>query len=210
MVWHYAHLITAKEGSNVEALSCVTDYLSLGWTWLSDNVAGVIAALAFFATAYQAWLMRRHNRASLKPHLSTTKETLYSGASLQIIATLHNAGLGPAFIKTFEVLTNNESHAVTEPEQVRRIIEGHLETRLTNSRFYVLRQGAVLRAGDDIQLANIAISITKGEPTAEQLLERLKQIHLLVRYSSAYGEKDIYDSRIHQPQDISPDPQQAS
>lgn len=65
-----------------------------------------VAACAFITTIWQAAITRKHNRMSVKPHLTTWTTTIHEGRSYAV--HLMNNGLGPALITKYEVLVDGE------------------------------------------------------------------------------------------------------
>lgn len=90
-------------------LSYVAEYLSFEDPNMTIAVAAVIIALltALF-TAYQAFLSRKHNRLSVKPHLTTWIDDSSDNKFYVIRCDLMNNGIGPAIIKKFEVFFEGE------------------------------------------------------------------------------------------------------
>lgn len=79
------------------------NYMSLLQEVKSVDWAVLIACAAATFTGYQALLMRKHNRLSVKPHLSTWTTDTQVGDDYVIYFYLENNGLGPAIIQKFEV-----------------------------------------------------------------------------------------------------------
>ena len=75
-----------------------------------DALTALIASVALFMAYQSNKAMKEHNKLSVKPRLTTTTHadpTHYLDGSVSVLhfrMRLTNAGLGPAVIKTFEVM----------------------------------------------------------------------------------------------------------
>ncbi|MCP5268115.1 MAG: hypothetical protein H6943_03635 [Zoogloeaceae bacterium] len=181
----------------MEIINTLQPAVSTVWLWVSDNAAGIVALLAMFATAYQAYVARVHNRISVRPQLATTSGTYTVPEGVRVTALLHNAGLGPAFIESFEILVGDKAHPVVNPDDVIALVSKSIGTRVIHWTCHVLRKGTLLRAGEDITVADILFSAPKTLEAAEQFQTQVENLQLLVRYRSLYGERAEYDSRVH-------------
>ena len=76
---------------------------------LQNNPGASIALFALLLTFYQSYLTRKHNRLSVKPHLTVFSEFEYSNKIFTWNVTLTNCGLGPAIIDSYRVATDQFS-----------------------------------------------------------------------------------------------------
>lgn len=90
----------------MEAL--VTNFIDWIASLRGSDVAVLAASAAATFTAYQAVLLRKHNRLSVKPHLCTWTHDDDSDKMYKIYFLLSNNGLGPAIIKSFKVYFDGE------------------------------------------------------------------------------------------------------
>lgn len=160
-----------------------------------------IAACALFLTINQSMATRKHNRLSIKPHLTSFVSRMNGPEQMgvrRISATLSNNGLGPAFIKSYELLLDGKSIDATEPKDVYPVVARVIPAQLIQEDCYFtfLRDGYVMAKGDEVAVAVIAIALTiHDDPVAIE--EALNRFHIRVVFESAYGESTIYDSRDH-------------
>lgn len=164
---------------------------------LKNNSSGLISGCALSLTVYQAWATRKHNRLSVQPRLTSYKHLEHDASDekvTRVIATLSNSGLGPAFIKKFEVLVNHEPFTILEPDDLFRLITQNVSATLLESRAGVLRKEHVLSNGAKADLIDLKIL----NATALTLSE-LEVFHVRIVYESAYGDSFTYDSRSHGP-----------
>ncbi len=80
------------------------------WQWFSNNTSNVIAICALGATFWQAYLSRRHNRLSVKPHIEIS--TGFNFNQQEYFINILNNGIGPALITRIQLFVDgNEVNA---------------------------------------------------------------------------------------------------
>ena len=157
----------------------------------------VVSVMALFVACYNAWSTRRHSRLTVQPRLTTftnsTDKDENTGVSLYKLV-LRNSGLGPAFIKKFEVLYDGQAHEPKKPEEFYTIVSKALKVEFAKEPRYfaVLRVGHVVSKDEEQALVDIGIV---NPPT--DFSDKLKLLHLRITFESAYGVIDCYDTRCH-------------
>lgn len=160
-------------------------------------LALAVSVCAIALTIYQAYLSRQHNRLSVRPSLSTFVDTdpAPDNPRITLISMkLMNSGLGPAYIKSFEILVRGEAFTVKTPDEMRVLVQKHFNGSLVDApcRYVVFGKHHVMAQGKQEEIAQIAVrDITPAQT------ESLKDFALRVRYESAYGESFTYDTRQH-------------
>lgn len=158
----------------------------------------VVSLLALFVAGYSVWATRKHNRLSVQPRFTTftsaTDKDETTGIALYKLV-LRNSGLGPAFIKQFEVLINGVAHQPKKPEDFFKIVKDYLNVEFVVAPRYfaVLRVGYVMAKDEEQPLADVGLV---NPP--EDFDEKLKHIHLRITFESAYGVIDCYDTNGHE------------
>lgn len=161
----------------------------------------LVSICALFLTINQSRATRKHNRLTVKPHLTSFIETKpdTSRQGLMVInVTLSNNGLGPAIIKTFEPLLDGTPIKYSKPGDLYPIAEKVLPVRLIADECYfaVLRNKYVMAKDAALAVATITYATTiHDDPVAIQ--DAHNRFHLRVSYESAYEESFAYDSRSH-------------
>ncbi|OEE78176.1 hypothetical protein A1OQ_21840 [Enterovibrio norvegicus FF-162] len=145
----------------------------------------IIALSALGITIYQAYLGRKHNKLSLRPHLhywfdNSELDNVYS---FEVI----NNGIGPAKVKTFEVTLNGETVEERGTRQLSTalytVFSGY-ELELTTS---YLDKGNCISPNKSIEL--FKISFSNDTPISErEYKEKLNQISVVITYESFYKE----------------------
>lgn len=163
-----------------------------------EVAAFFVSVCAFMLTVYQAYLSREHNRLSVRPSLSTFVDTDPAPDNPRITLVsvkLMNSGLGPAYIKSFEILVAGEAITVKSPDEMHRLVLKHLPGSIVDAlcRYIVLGKHHVMAKDMPVEIALIALlDITPAQT------ESMKDFALRIRYESAYGESFVYDTRQHQ------------
>lgn len=161
----------------------------------------LISICALFLTINQSMAARKHNRLTVKPHLTSFTDTRSDPERQGVITiniTLSNNGLGPAIIKSFEPLLDDAPIKVSEPGDLFPIAEKALPIRLIADECYftVLRQNYVMAKDANLAVATIAYAQTiHDDPVA--IRDAFNRFQIRVAYESAYGEAFVYDSRDH-------------
>jgi hypothetical protein len=164
--------------------------------FLSGNAAVIVSVCALVLTTTQIALTRRHNRLSVQPHLTThTTQRIDQETGLATLqSTLSNCGLGPAFVKKFEVLLDGEAFSVTEPHDLLELAVKIWPERIVEEQcfFGILRRDGVLAKDGLLEVAKVVLHNATGDQLAAA-----RRFHLRITYASAYGETFTYDSRKH-------------
>jgi hypothetical protein len=161
-------------------------------------VAGLIVSIcALGYTAYQAYLSREHNKLSVKPSLSTWSETSFDEEIKCIVfeATLMNAGLGPAYIKSYEILIDEQPIYMPTFDDIHDAIQQafpHYKFDAAKCYYGLLRKKHVVAANERTMIGKLVILPTRALDPND-----LKRLNIRVVYESAYGEEQIYDSKEH-------------
>ncbi len=162
---------------------------------LKNNPSVVISICALLLTMYQAWATRKHNRLSVQPRLSTQSQIerdVTEERIIRVIATLSNSGLGPAIIKSFEILVNGKPYLINEQSEIESLIARNITGHIVELRTGFFRKNHTFSKDATTELLNLKI-----RNATESTLEEIKMFHIRVTYESAYGESFLYDSRTH-------------
>jgi hypothetical protein len=167
-----------------------------------DYAALLVSICALFLTINQSLATRKHNRLTVRPHLTSfvdhRPDPERQGITT-IKVTLSNNGLGPAIIQKFELLLDGVPIEHSEPGDLFPTVEKVLPVRLLSDEchFAVLRQNYVMGKDTTLPVATVSyVPTIHDDPAA--LRTALKRFHIRVAYESGYGESFVYDSRNHQ------------
>ncbi len=156
--------------------------------WLGRHVAEVIALCALAFTAYQAYVQRRHNVISVRPHITTFVNRNRNQNAGYLEFRIINNGLGPAFINSFQVYLSGT------PCDPNKAVSSLLQGRRVNTSITTLGDDYAMPSGEARTLLAVAFPCTSQEEL-DKMAERLDALDLELHYSSAYGEIFSYDSR---------------
>lgn len=152
--------------------------------WLGMVIA--IGALAF--TAYQAYVQRKHNVISVKPHITTFVNGNRNKNTGQLSVTIMNNGLGPAFINSFQVYLSGQP--LDAMDTAERLLKG----LTVNTSITTLGDDYAMPSGEARTLLSVAFRC-ESQNDLEKMAAHLDQLDLELHYSSAYGESFTYDTR---------------
>lgn len=168
---------------------------------VGDHAEAIIAGCALLLTVYEGRLTRKHNRLTVVPRLvaKTDFHTMAAPVAFQMTATLVNAGIGPAIIKSFSVLNGDKQHSVESFDDSRKVVEQIIgQPALSDWYFFVPLKGHAVKAGEEIVLAKfISVLQETRFSSREELYSALQKVGVLITYESIYGEIFTYDSRDH-------------
>lgn len=172
--------------------------------FIEHNVSIIIALCALFVTAYEAWSTRRHNKLSVKPHITTftyrhrnsnkspSGETILTGT---ILIELLNNGLGPAVIQDFKVLLDNNDTGIKNIEDAETMSTRLLEGKIINHKaFEIFNKDYHFAAKEKKCILQIVFPILKTQ-SFEDFVTLISRLSLVINYKSLYGKKFKYDSR---------------
>ena len=151
-----------------------------------------IAVLALFISVWSTYETRKHNRLSLKPHLSITSE--FTSRESQNGVYLYNNGHGPALIKTFSVYIGENELNTSSPASFYNAIRKQLNFQKLAISVAVPKNGDVLKAGESHKiLGPVELSSNLPEEQLLQLKEGLPRLRFVIKYESFYEEKFVIE-----------------
>jgi len=159
------------------------------WEILGENATEVIALCALVLTSYQAYLSRVHNRLSLKPHLTRFVHRSRKAGQGFLAFELLNNGVGPAFIKSFEVMLDGKPISDTE-----KALKEVLADKDLNSTVATLGPDYAMLAGEKKNILILSFELETDDDLTK-IEEKLGRFDLKIEYQSVYGEKATLDTR---------------
>lgn len=156
---------------------------------VSNYTAEIIAFCALFFTIWQAFTQRKHNKISVKPHLSqiNNRDKHNNDARLQVMVA--NNGLGPAFINKFQIYFNG-----VECGEAEKAVKNAIGNITDNYSFSTLGDDSAMAQNETKSILSVALQAQSWKDI-EELEKKLSQLEMVIQYSSAYGEKFTLDSR---------------
>lgn len=163
-----------------------------------EIAAILVSACALFLTIYQAMAARKHNRITVRPHLTTFIDKHSSPDSRRVDVTLSNNGLGPAVIKSFEPLFNGSPTGATDSKSLEHFVADNLGLQIhpSPSYFSFLNPGYIMAADSEMKIASFAVVMSLSMKD-EAIQSALSQFEIRITYQSLYEEDFVYDSREH-------------
>ena len=151
---------------------------------------GIIAVCALSLTVWQFVVQRKHNRVSVRPHITRATDTSWNNGDASLKVSITNNGLGPAIIKDFKVFYKN---AECEPEIAIKEALGELQK---NCQFGTMGEDSALAQGESKVLLNVRFK-TQHPSQIELVRAKIDTMDFYISYKSAYGETWEIDTRDH-------------
>ena len=151
------------------------------WCWIENNATELIAITAVLFTAYQAYLSRKHNKLSVKPHI-TVSWANFSDAPISF--TMCNDGLGPAIIKSYSIEVDGSTVEGQGPELYKNAI---IALGLQNITYlsYNLTEGEAYSVGKSLVL----LRFEEPPDRYDEINEVLSKLKFRITYTSIYEDK---------------------
>jgi hypothetical protein len=161
------------------------------WEVIARASSTVIALCALGLTVWQAYIARRHNKLSVRPHLTTW---IHSDKTNHIYTVdLLNNGVGPAFIKDFKLLVDGHAIVGEGYEPVEKALKVLFSKYQYTSCHAFVGPGYGMAANESRQLMAVQFRGT-NLPKPEEVDHAIKRARLLINYSSIYEETFVLDS----------------
>lgn len=162
------------------------------WRFLGDNAAVIIALCALAFTAYQVFATRKHNRLSVRPHITyfTYRDLSPGQGSLKI--EIMNNGLGPAIIDAFDVFLDGQKIPSYRSADIEAKVAEVLDGQTSKTSVTTLGSGYSMPKDQTRTLLEVRFPATT-QNDIERIEKRLTRFSLVIRYSSMYGDRYTFD-----------------
>lgn len=165
-----------------------------------DAAAVVVALCALYLTVQSNKTTREHNKLSVKPRLTTetsTNRTTYLDGSTHTVEfrmTLTNVGLGPAVVKSSQVMLDGAPLPVESTDDIQPLLERVFPgVQLGSSAaFFKLNKEHAVQVGKEVELVSFVVMNPSSDFDKE-----LKRFSIRICHESLYGETLHYDTRDH-------------
>jgi len=154
-------------------------------------IAVIIASVAALFSGYQALLSRKHNRLSVKPHLTTSRYGVSDKDKYTLTFCLENNGLGPAIIFDYNVFFDDKKIG---DNYNNKDLQLAIETKIQNQKN--IRNNTIMTLGLESAFPSgrketlLAIHVDKTLNFDEELYQKfLDRFDLEIIYKSIYNEK---------------------
>jgi hypothetical protein len=148
------------------------------------SAAVALCALAF--SLWQASQARKHNRLSVKPHLTTWVHR--DDEKGRLVLDLINNGLGPAIIEHFFVTLDGVSLGHDSLEGIEKLLQKLFPDTPYGASYAALEPGYAMASKERCTIVDVRFH-NKPFPTAEVVEKAIKRGRLEVTYRSFYEEQ---------------------
>ena len=190
---------TLSEGRDNTELEILADIIGESPDKAIALAAVFISLMTFFTMVHQNWLIRRHDRLSVKPLLGIHADfNLFaernSGQEHAVVISLSNRGLGPAIITKLDlrfISCDGQTQAYTN---VRKLFEDHFKERLNDSdcTANILDSEATNVAPNESKIL-LSFKFSDSREDIQHLqwvADELNNLSGAIYYSSIYGKGD--------------------
>jgi hypothetical protein len=164
--------------------------LSNQWNWLSSNAANVIALCALVATFWQAYISRKHNRLSVKPHIEIARG--FNFKQQEYFVNILNNGIGPALITKIQFFVDGHEVNVQKSEVFNDIISEIFHLYRYKQHYLIISDSYMMKPNEEKEFMKIELlgSIRKFPINNSDEIEQINsRINIEINYQSIYGEK---------------------
>ena len=161
------------------------------WEAIAGISSAVIALCALGLTIWQACITRRHNKLSVRPHLTTWTHS--DRANHLYAVDLLNNGIGPAFIQTFQICVDGHSIVGEGYEPIEKALKVLFPQYQFTSRQSFVGPGYSMAANETRPLVVVQF-LGDSTPKPEEVDHAIKRVRLLINNSSIYDESFLLDS----------------
>lgn len=162
--------------------------------FIGNHAAEIIALCALLFTGYSTYATRRHDRLSVKPHLTTFVHRSQKPGEGFLAISLLNNGLGPALIDSYEILIDGSPLKIKNSNEAEKPLREVLGSLNFNHSVTVLGKQYSMPANERKDILILQFE-AKTNTDFESVEEKLNRFDLVVKYRSMYGKSFEYDSR---------------
>jgi hypothetical protein len=150
--------------------------------------AAIISLCAISISIWQGYLMRKHNRISVKPILSFGAKLKSASGKNKII--MSNNGLGTAILKELRIFVNGDFIGLADCHENWHSALQKAEAMFEGGNHTIFAGDFPIMAGETINLLTLIDDITD-----DQVLEILGKFDFEVKYECLYGKKYFVSRR---------------
>ena len=145
--------------------------------------SAVIAVCALGTSLWNAIAIRRHQKLSVRPHLTFSR--YIQPGSPQVRISLKNNGLGTAIIESINVYLDGNDFPINRASHWCDLVDklNKIDGDVIGFRMYA---GEALRAGDSISLLEVQ---NDEDGDTEAIGAQFDRIRIVARYKSMYDEQ---------------------
>ncbi|MBI5203795.1 MAG: hypothetical protein HZA11_02635 [Nitrospirae bacterium] len=159
---------------------------------ITGIASSIIALCALLFSFWQGHITRKHNRISVKPHLTTWEESNPQEGHYKV--ALHNNGIGPALIKNFTIKVDGEIIEGEKTEKIEKALEILFPNLGYTSNHSWFQEGYAMSANEGKTI--VEISFQNPEKVNPSVVKSaIERADVIVEYESMYGEKFTFDSK---------------
>lgn len=147
----------------------------------------IIALIALIVAIWQGIETRNHNRRTLTPKLSITRDLRNEAEDIGIF--IESVGLGPVIIKKVVITINDKQYNVSSQEAWKNVL-CHLDINEFWTQWYAISEDTLFPVGkSDFLLAAAREGLSSDNKS--RLQRATDKIAVTIDYASVYGDKFV-------------------
>jgi hypothetical protein len=166
---------------------------SVSWETVAGISSAIIAFCALGLTLWQACVMRRHNKLSVQPYLTTWVHRDEGPSHFILVVDLLNNGVGPALIKTFKVFVDGHEIKGQEDEPMQKALKLLFPQYIYQSNQSFMSDGYMMSPKESRNLVTIKFT-GSNLPKTEEIEHAKNRVNISIRYESIYRESQTFDT----------------
>lgn len=165
--------------------------ISMNWELITGISSVVIAFCVLIFTIIQSRQAQKHNRLSVKPHL--TSWTHQPSENIYIFELINN-GLGPALIESFTLKIDSKIISGEGYEPIKKGIKILFpNNKHLPPQYGFVAKGYSMAAKEKCTIVSIEFN-GQPLPTLESIEHEFSRAELIIEYKSFYEEKALFSS----------------
>lgn len=163
------------------------------WSMAADVASTLIALCALGFTAWQVQVSRRHNKLSMKPHLTTWYHSDSGVGTVRFQYDLLNNGTGPALVRSFLVFVDGQQMTGEGVEPLKKALKVLFPNYTYKTAASFLGDKYMMAAKERVQLLNVEF-VGPTFPNDAEVDHALNRARLIIKYESIYGDSQTLDT----------------
>ncbi|MCF2899146.1 hypothetical protein L1267_01825 [Pseudoalteromonas sp. OFAV1] len=146
----------------------------------------IIAVLALVTTFWQAYLSRKHNILSVKPHIAINTVTIVGDTPRILIL---NNGSGTAFINSIDIEFNQKYFSFKSRNSIRELIDAMGVDRNDLCQYLYIADNLSLTPNSSIQLLSFPVSKYDVDFIKNQsVIDTIRMFKIKIEYTCIYNK----------------------
>lgn len=155
--------------------------------------ASIVAISALATSIWQAYMTRKHNHLSLRPHLNLE---LSQSMGKPIYCGITNDGIGPGFIQSYEIICDGKPHEIVNYNDYKNVFE-QIGVKFDEISHFVKSFNKDTSIAPDKDLRLFVFPSTETDDNHHKLIKsNLPRLEILIKYKCIYGNEFVLNEKL--------------